>query len=90
MIIEAIFTLLRGVIFLFTIPFNILPKTPQALITAIDYYLDLVFSNLDFISFFVNVGTLKAVALVAVVIWSLDKSYHLLLWIIRKLPLSIN
>lgn len=90
MIIEAIFILLKGVILLFTIPFNILPKTPQVLIDSIDYYLDLVFSNLDFISFFVNVGTLKSVAIVAIIIWTLDKSYHLLLWIIKKLPLSIN
>lgn len=90
MIIEVIFNLLRGIIFLFTLPFNLLPNTPQALIDAMDYYLDLVFSNLDFISFFVNVGTLKAVAIVAIAIWTLDESYHLLLWIIRKLPLSIN
>lgn len=90
MIIEVLFNLLKVIILLFTLPFNILPKTPQLLIDSMDYYLDLVFSNLDFISFFVNVGTLKTVAIIAIAIWSLDKSYHLLLWIIKKLPLSIN
>ncbi len=38
---------------------------------AIDTYLSLVFDNLDFLSFFVNVNTLKTVALVAVALYRL-------------------
>lgn len=90
MIIEALINLITVVIKLLAIPFNVLPDTPQALVNAVDYYLDMVFNNLDFISFFVNVDTLKNVAIIAIAIWTLDKVFNLLLWIIHKLPLSIN
>lgn len=90
MIIEALINLITVVIKLLAIPFNILPDTPQALKDAVDYYMNIIFNNLDFISFFVNVDTLKTVALVAIAIWTLDKAYNLLIWIIHKLPLSIN
>ena len=90
MIIEALINLITVVIKLLAIPFNILPDTPDQLKTAVDYYMNIIFNNLDFISFFVNVDTLKIVALVAIAIWTLDKAYNLLIWIIHKLPLSIN
>lgn len=90
MIIESLINLITVVIKLLAIPFNILPDTPQALKAALDYYMNIIFNNLDFISFFVNVDTLKTVALVAIAIWTLDKAYNLLIWIIHKLPLSIN
>lgn len=90
MIIESLINLITVVIKLLAIPFNILPDTPQALKAAVDYYMNIIFNNLDFISFFVNVDTLKTVALVAIAIWTLDKAYNLLIWIIHKLPLSIN
>lgn len=90
MIVEAIINLITVVIKLLAVPFNILPDTPQALRDAMSTYMDLVFNNLDFISFFVNVVTLKNVATVAIVIWTVDKTYSLLIWIIHKLPLSIT
>lgn len=90
MIIEALINLVTVVIKLLAIPFNILPDTPESLTTAVDSYLDLVFSNLSFISFFVNVDTLKTVALIAIAIYTLEKAYTLLIWIIHKLPVSID
>lgn len=90
MIIESLVNLITVIIKLLVVPFNILPDTPQGLETAVNYYLDLVFDNLDFISFFVNVGTLKAVALVAIAIWTVNHTYSLLIWIIHKLPFSID
>lgn len=90
MIVEALINLITVVIKLLAIPFNILPDTPEALVAAVDKYMDLVFNNLDFISFFVNVDTLTNVALIAIVIWTLDNTYSLLIWIIHKLPISIN
>lgn len=90
MIVEALINLVTVVIKLLAIPFNILPDTPEALTTAVDSYLDLVFSNLSFISFFVNVDTLKTVALIAIAIYTLEKAYTLLIWIIHKLPVSVD
>lgn len=90
MIIEALINLITVVIKLIAIPFNVLPDTPEALRTAVNGYMDLIFGNLDFISFFVNTDTLHQVAIIALAIYTVDKAFNLLMFIIRKLPLSIN
>ena len=90
MIVEALINLITVVIKIIATPFGILPDTPPGLVDTMDYYLELVFENINFIGFFVNVDTLKAVALISIAIWTLDNSYNFLMWIIRKLPLSIN
>ena len=90
MIVEALINLITGIIKVIALPFSILPDTPQSLVDSMDYYLDLVFNNISFVGFFVNVNTLKAVALIAIAIWTLDKTYSLLIWIIHKLPIGIN
>lgn len=90
MIVELLVNLITVIIKLLAIPFNILPDTPEVLVNAINYLFNMIFSHLDFISFFVNVSTLKTVATIAIIIWTLDKSYSLLIWIIHKLPFSIE
>jgi len=90
MIVEALITAITAVIKLIVIPFNVLPDTPVELKSAVDTYFGLIFNNLDFLNFFVHTSTLKTVALIAIAIWTLDKLYNLLIWIIHKLPVSIN
>lgn len=90
MIVEALINLITAVIKLIVIPFNILPDVPEGLETSINYYIDLIFNNLDFLSFFVHISTLKTIATMTIVIYTIEKSYSLLMWIIHKLPLSID
>lgn len=90
MIVEALVNLITGIIKLLALPFNTLPDTPVALRDTMASYMDMVFNNLDFISFFVNVDTLKRVALIAIGIWTLHHAYDFLVWIIHKLPFSID
>lgn len=90
MIIEALIMAITGVIKLLALPFNILPDTPPQVIEAMDYYFDLVFNNLDFLSFFINVDTLKTVAIISIAIWAFDHAYSFLIWILHKLPVSIT
>lgn len=90
MIVELLVNLITGVIKLLAVPFNILPDTPEVLINSMNYLFDTIFEHLDFISFFVNVGTLKTVATIAIIIWTLNKTYTFLLWVIHKLPFSID
>ena len=90
MILEAIINAITIIIKGLAVPFNVLPNTPDVLRTAVNGYLDMVFNNLDFISFFVNVQTLKSVAIIAIAIWTLDNVFSLLMWIIHKLPFSIQ
>ena len=79
MIIEAIVNLVTVLIKMLASPFSILPDTPESLV-----------SHLDFLGFFVNISTLKMVSVVAIAIWTLDHAYHFLMWILHKLPLSID
>ena len=90
MIIEAIVNLVTVLIKMLASPFSILPDTPESLVNAMDYFFDMVFSHLDFLGFFVNISTLKMVSVVAIAIWTLDHAYHFLMWILHKLPLSID
>lgn len=52
--------------------------------------MSLIFDNLDFLSFFINVNTLKIVALVAVSLFAFEHIYKIMIWVIRKIPLSID
>jgi len=90
MIVEALVNLITVVIKLLAVPFNILPDTPSAVVDDVNYYFDLIFSNLDFLNFFVHVDTLKNVATIAIIVWTVDKTFSLLMWIIHKLPFSIE
>ena len=90
MIVELLINMITGIIKVLAVPFNMLPDTPQVLVNAMDYLFDTIFSHLDFISFFINVDTLKSVATIAIVIWTINKSYTFLMWVIRKLPLGIS
>lgn len=89
MILEAIMTLCTGVIQLL-FSWIKLPQFPAGAKTAIDTYLSLIFDNLDFLSFFVNVNTFKIVALVAVTLYGFEHIYKIMIWIIRKIPISID
>ena len=67
-----------------------LPQFPEGAKSAIDTYMSLIFDNLDFLNFFVNPSTLKTVALVAVALFGFEHIYKIMIWIIHKLPLSID
>lgn len=89
MILEAIMTLCTGVIQLL-FSWISLPDFPTGAKIAIDTYMALIFDNLDFLSFFINVNTLKIVALVAVSLFAFEHIYKIMMWVIHKIPLSID
>lgn len=91
MIIEAIVNGITLIVKVLAYPFNlILPDTPVALRTAMSGYIDMIFDNLGFVSFFVNVETLRTVSLIAIAIWTLQHTYAFLQWVVKKLPFSID
>lgn len=89
MIIELLINLITGLI-KFIFGFINLPQAPEGAINSINYYFDLIFDNLNFLGFFVNVNTLKTVALVSIALISFSKLYKLTMWIYHKLPISSN
>lgn len=78
-------TSLIKIIFFFIID---LPQAPQGARDAISAYFDMVFNNLGFINFFVNISTLKTIAISAIAIISFVKLYKVTMWIYHKLPVS--
>lgn len=67
-----------------------LPQAPEGAQAAISTYFDMIFENLGFLGFFVNVGTLKTVALIAIALITFQKLYKVTMWIYHKLPISSN
>lgn len=89
MIVEALMLLCSGIVQL-CFGWITLPNFPNEAQTAIDTYMSLIFDNLDFLNFFVNVNTLKTIALVAVVLYGFKQIYKIMMWVIRKIPISID
>ena len=92
MILELIFTLVKGLLFLVTRIFLVvpIPDMPASAVTAINTFLDKIFSNLDFLSFFVHIDTFKTVPSIAIILYSFEHLYELVRWVWNKLPVSSN
>ena len=91
MILELLFNLIK---FLLMTIFGILPNIPSLptnFITLINNFLDIIFNNGSaLLNLFVHIETLKILAPIALVIINLDKVYHLILWVIKKLPFGMK
>ena len=90
MIIEGLFNLIKIVILL---PFRILPNIPNlpdSFWSGWNNLLDLIFNNLGLLNVFLNVSTIKIIIPLAIVVINFDKLYKLAMFIIKKLPFSIN
>lgn len=90
MILELIFNVVKGLIFLVSRIFLVIPipDMPESAVTAINTYLDKIFSNLSFLSFFVHIDTFKTVASIAIILYSFEHLYELVRWVWNKIPLS--
>lgn len=90
MILELIFSVFQGLLFLVSRIFLVvpIPDMPESAVNSINTFLDTVFSNLDFLSFFVHIDTFKLVATIAIILYSFEHLYELVRWIWNKLPVS--
>ena len=89
MIVELLVNLITALVKVIFFWIN-LPRAPQAAKDAISTYFDMVFNNLGFINFFVNISTLKTIAISAIAIITFVKLYKISMWIYHKLPISSN
>lgn len=88
MIIAAILTLIKGLIFIVFKLLPDLPNVPETVQNTVSNYISLITDNLSFISFFVDVNYMKILLTVAVILWGFRESYKFIMWIYHKLPLS--
>lgn len=90
MIIETVLNLIK---FLLTTIFGVLPSIPNlpdTLLNSIDSFFNIIFSNVSLLSLFVRINTLKIVFPILLVILNFDKIYKFTMWVIKKLPFSID
>lgn len=86
MIIEALLNLISSI---FQFVFNLLPDLPQfpsRITAAISSFLDLIFSNVGILGVFVSIDLVKILVPLILVVINFDHIYHLVLWILKKIP----
>lgn len=91
MIVKGLFDLIKGLINLVLSIFPNLPDAPQEFQNIIDYVLDLIFeSGASILSLFVHINTIKIIVPILLVIVNFEQIYKMIMWIVKKIPLSIN
>lgn len=90
MIIEGLFNLvyllLNGILDLL----DILPEFPETLVSSIDSFFNLIFGNLSLLGFFVRIETLHIIIPLFILVYNFEHIYKFIMWIVRKIPVSIN
>ena len=86
MIIEAILNLLKTVLFTVFGWIN-LPNLPEELLSAIDTFFDMIFTNASVVGFFIRPATLTILLPVLIIILNFEKVYKLTMWILKKIPI---
>lgn len=89
MIVESILNLFASAIEVIFGWIN-LPQFPETLVASVNQLEDLMFANVSLLSFFVRVSTVKLLVPLVIVIVNFDKVYRLTMFVIRKLPFSIE
>lgn len=83
---NLVFVILNGILNLL----EILPEFPETFVNSIDSYFNLIFSNISLLSFFVRIDTLKIIVPLFIAVYNFEYLYKFIMWIIRKVPLSIE
>lgn len=90
MIIKAIFDLILG---LLKLVFGLLPNVPQFpqdILNSLNIVFDTIFNNLDLLGLFVRIDTIKTLVPLLIVAINFEHIYHFVMWIVKKIPLSID
>lgn len=90
MILKAIFEAILG---LLKIIFGLLPNVPSfpdSLLSSLDTVFDTIFNNLDLLGLFVRIDTIKILVPLVVIAVNFEHIYHFTMWILKKIPLSID
>lgn len=90
MILELIIT---GITSILKIVLTILPNIPQlpnSVTGSIDRVMQTIFDNVGLLGIFVRISTIKLLVPLVIVVVNFEHIYHFIMWIIKKLPLSID
>jgi hypothetical protein len=90
MIIEFIFNLILA---LLKIVFGILPNVPtlnSSLLTSVNNVFDTIFSHLELLGLFVRISTIQILVPLLIIALNFEHIYHFAMWVLKKIPLSID
>ena len=65
---------------------DVLPDMPQAVVSALGNFFDLVFDNCSLIGFFVPLPLVKILLPLVVLVVNFEHIYAGVMWILRKIP----
>ena len=90
MIIEALVNLVTA---LLKVVFDLLPNVPQfpdSLLASLDRVMTTIFNNLDLLGIFIRIDTIKILVPLVVIAYNFEHIYHFAIWLVKKIPLSID
>lgn len=90
MILEVIFNLIKG---LLTTVLGILPDIPDLpsnLMNSLSNVYNTIFDNVGLLGLFVRIDTIKILIPLLIVAINFEHIYHFTIWIVKKIPLSID
>lgn len=91
MIVTAVFNLIKSLIELILSIFPNVPQAPEEFVDIIDYVLNMIFtSGTSILSLFIHINTIKICVPILLVIVNFEYIYKLIMWIVKKIPLSIE
>ena len=62
-------------------------EMPSGLIEALEYAFNFMESGLSIINFFCSIGHIQTVLEFWLIIWTLDHTYGMVMWIFQKIPM---
>lgn len=86
LIMSAILTLLKLV-------FSLLPTIPnlsENITNSINSVFGVIFDNVGLLGLFVRISTIKWMVPLVIVVYNFEHIYHFIMWVIKKIPLSID
>lgn len=67
-----------------------IPSVPESLSSAINNFFDLIFNNSGLVGFFLPMDIVKIALPIAIIIVNFEYIYRFCIWIIKKIPISIE
>lgn len=89
MIIEGLFS---AICFLIMSVFSVIPNLPhfEGLENSLDTVLNLIFNNLQLLDIFIRPSTIKLIAPLLIIVIEFEHVWDFLMFLLRKLPISIE
>ena len=67
-----------------------LPDLPESVKNSLNTVFDTIFDNIDLLGLFIRIDTIKVLVPLLIIAINFEHIYHFTMWILKKIPLSIE